>query len=372
MKLLKFIERKSAEFPQKLYLSKIKYAEEKAIRDKKAIYANIKWSGKQQKEFDDFWIKNYGKKIKPWWNKLYERFNGVYHYDYFPEMLYTTKLEPILNSFEDCKAIENKALIEFIYGQVENVRIPKTYLACCNGVYRNSDRSIVSFDEAKKTLSDIGECVIKPTVETGSGKGVRFLNIKNGKDITKNEAIGDILKNYKKDFIVQEAIKSSKEFMKLYPHAVNTIRLTSYIADGRVGFCPIALRIGANGSKLDNIHSGGIGVRIYHDGKLDAKGYQLGYGNKSVTYSAHPDTGTVFKDFYACDIQKVMSVARDLHSITPNVGIISWDFTIDENDNVVLIEANCRDQGVWFPQIVCESSLFGDDTAYMLNLIREK
>ena len=36
-----------------------------------------------------------------------------------------------------------------------------------------------------KGLHDIGEVVIKPTVESGSGRGVRFVRLKNGVDVLK-------------------------------------------------------------------------------------------------------------------------------------------------------------------------------------------
>ena len=34
-----------------------------------------------------------------------------------------------------------------------------------------------------------------------------------------------------------------------------------------------------------------------------------------------------------------------------------------------MIEANCKDQSIWFPQIVNECAAFGDDTPYMLRKI---
>lgn len=356
--------------PLKLYLFKIGYSEKNAIKKKISLYDCVQWSESRQKEFDDFWVENYGKKIKPYWNKLYESINGVYHYDYFPEILYSTELEPLLNPAEYCKVFSDKSITEIVYGKAQGVSFPKTLLVKCNGSYLDSERSILCYDDAIQSILNAGVCLIKPTVETGSGKGVKFLNIVNGKDIESGEKIKQVLNNYKKNFIIQQIVKNSNALNELYPDSLNTFRIITFIVNGRINTAPVSLRIGAGNNKVDNIHKGGLVVGVNFDGTLKKYAYQLGYGDNSAKFSEHPDTGVVFDNYYVGNIQQMISVAVKLHEITPQLGIISWDLTFDENDNVVLIEANCKEQSVWFPQIINECPLFGEDTQYMINKIR--
>ena len=197
-----------------------------------------------------------------------------------------------------------------------------------------------------------------------------FLNLANGKDVESGKDIEQILNKYKKNYIIQQIVKNSRVLNDLYLNSLNTFRIITYIVNGKINTAPVSLRIGAGDNKIDNIHKGGLVVGVNFDGTLKKYAYQLGYGDNSVKFAEHPDTGVIFENYYVGDIQKMISAAVKLHEITPQLGIISWDLTFDENNNVVLIEANCKEQSVWFPQIVNECSLFGEDTQYMINKIR--
>lgn len=54
------------------------------------------------------------------------------------------------------------------------------------------------------------------------------------------------------------------------------------------------------------------------------------------------------------------------------MGILSWDLTIDEEGQVVIIEMNSTGQSAWFPQFVNGESLFGENTPQILKLIKNK
>ncbi len=369
-KIVRIIENRINGLPQKFYLSKIRYGEKIAIRRKKQIFEEIKWSDEKRKQFDAFWLSSYGKKIKPYWHKLYESANGVYHFDYFPENLYSTELEPLLNPTEYCRVFSDKNLTEAIYGSVEEVHFPVTILANCNGCFSDGKGRTLSSGEATDLLQNIGKCVIKPSVDSGSGKGVMFAEFCKGIDINSDKTVESIFSKYKKDFVVQKILKNAKTLFDIYPNSLNTFRVITYIVDGKVCSAPVSLRIGAGDNKVDNIHKGGLVAGVNGDGTLKKYAYQLGYGDSKTRFTAHPDTGMVFEKYYVGDVRKMISTAEKLHAVTPQLGIISWDMTFDENDNVVLIEANCREQSVWFPQIVNECPLFGDNTEYMINLIR--
>ncbi|MBP3326779.1 MAG: hypothetical protein J6L77_10225 [Coprococcus sp.] len=69
-----------------------------------------------------------------------------------------------------------------------------------------------------------------------------------GYDEIINEPIVDILTEYSKSsFVVQELVKPHVELRTLYPDAVNTFRIVTYIWNGKIFHWPITLRLGQGG-----------------------------------------------------------------------------------------------------------------------------
>src|SRR5699024_6135545 len=70
-------------------------------------------------------------------------------------------------------------------------------------------------------------------------------------------------------------------------------------------------------------------------------------------------------------VPEVIRAAKEMHEKTPHMRIISWDFTIDSNEEIVLLEINIFGQSVWFPQLVSGKLIFGDNTEKMMRLSKE-
>ena len=129
----------------------------------------------------------------------------------------------------------------------------------------------------------------------------------------------------------------------LYSEAVNTFRVITYLWDGEVFHVPLALRIGQGGSYLDNAHAGGMFIGVNDLGELNDEAFTE-FGKR---YKEHPDTHTVFKGYKLNFVPELIKTAKKLHLNAPQLGIISWDLTVDQNGVFVLIEANTRGQSIW-------------------------
>ena len=82
----------------KLYIyTKIYLHEKENIRKKKKLYTKVNLSKEQENEIQTMFSSYYGKRYSTKWHRLYQSYTGRYDKNYFPEILYTTKLEPILN-----------------------------------------------------------------------------------------------------------------------------------------------------------------------------------------------------------------------------------------------------------------------------------
>lgn len=343
-----------------------------SILKKRHLYKNIHWTVEQQKEFDDYWKKVYGKKISNRWHKLYQSINGVFRVDYFPEILYSTKVEPKINSYLSCKILSDKNLLGTLFSnKIEGVRVPYTYISCHDNLMFDKTGEQISFEDAVKILWDLGEAVIKPTVDSSSGSDVRVVDLKNGIDTITGESVEKLFGKYKTDFVVQERIIAHSSLKKLYPSAINTIRAISYRANGKMNMAPLSLRLGSGGSNVDNIHAGGMVVGLSLDGSCKKKAYALGNCDNKDTYETHPNTGVVFEGYKIPFVEKICHASKELHKLLTNVNMVSWDLTINDNNEIIIIEANCWGQSVWFPQIVNESGFFGDDTKYILESIKK-
>lgn len=348
--------------PVRFLILKIRIAERVGIIKKRSLYAKTKWTEEQKKSFDSFWTDVYGKRISDKWHRLYESINGVFAIDYIPEIIYTTKIEPRLNDPCYAEILENKSMVELLTSN-SDVVVPETVIVCDAGRYFDKCRRPIAQHEAERLIAEQRDVVIKPTVDSSSGKNVYIFD--DGNELL------PLGKKYGQDFIVQKKISQHPAFAAFNDESVNTIRIITYVIEGRIYHMPICFRMGRRGSKVDNIHSGGIVVGVNDDGSLLPVGFELGYGDKNQKYKSHPDSEIVFENAVLPYIDKIISAAESLHGRLPHIGIVSWDFTVNSDNAVVLIETNLSAQSIWFPQIVHGKSAFGDNLKAVLDEIRK-
>lgn len=351
--------------------SKMYLAECIALQRKRKLINTVIWSKSQQEEFDNYWKTHY-KKIPNKGTRLIQSFNGKYNLMYIPDFLFATNIEFKLNSYHYSRIYSDKALLDILYQNKSEALLPETILLNSHGILYDKDRHVINKEKAKELLKKKQTIIVKPTVGGSSGKGVILAQLNEaGCDIKQNFNVLDLIREDNKNFIVQQKIEQSEELNQLYPNSINTFRVITFIADSKVHLAPMSLRIGSGGSYVDNIHAGGLAVGIDKKNRqLMKEAYQLGYSDSKKIYLQHPDTGVYFENFKITGLDKVMSSAKRLHEFTPNTNIISWDFTINENYQPLLIEANYVGQSAWFNQITTGESLFGDYTDSILNSIR--
>jgi hypothetical protein len=117
------------------------------------------------------------------------------------------------------------------------------------------------------------------------------------------------------------------------------------------------------GSFTDNASAGGIFVAVDDDGTL----HKSAFTEYRKEYTVHPDTDIVFEGQKIEHLDKVIALAKRLQLAIPQVGVVNWDFTIDESGEPVLIEANMKNDvqagSIWLPQMAHGKGAFGENTA---------
>lgn len=130
---------------------------------------------------------------------------------------------------------------------------------------------------------------------------------------------------------------------------------------------PVFMRVGQGGAIVDNGDAGGMFVGVKPDGGLTDKAVMPYNTNIPV----HPDTKVAFKGHRIEHFPKVIDMAIHLHKYIPHIGIVYWDFTIDQEGDPILIECNIRNGTIYAVQMVHGVPAFGDHTAEILQWIKK-
>lgn len=373
MNLYRKIERILLNWLYRSWVSFIMLHEWKNILNKRKLLKDIKLTTDQKRQIDEFYIHNYGKKIPYWWHRLYMSYTGRFDPQYMPEYIFTTKIEPRSNPRLEALPLENKNLLSALFGNAIKdgvVRIPKTYVMCIKGRFFDGSGKPVSESRVLKILKEIhsvdGEAVMKVTVDTNSGRGVRMLHLDAGdkENNTFAQTIKKVFSEMGTDFVIQEKIIPHPALKYIYAKSINTVRVITYITKEKVCVAPLTLRIGRGGATVDNAHAGGIFIGIDEDGKL----LKEAFTDRRERFLSHPDTGVLFEGYQLPCMSQVRQAAIDLHQQIPIFNFVSWDLTVDQEGRVVLVEANLHSQSLWFPQMAHGRGVFEDNTAEILRL----
>lgn len=196
------------------------------------------------------YFKQYGFHVSQGYNDWYCRFSGVYSDQYVSMDLYLYYILPCLNRFEFWYTYTDKNFFSDLFPEVNQ---PSTVIKCMNGLFYDSNRVQLSYEEAVKLCDRVNfDCIIKPTLRTSDGRGVSLLH-----KPSENQ-----LKEYGANFIVQRREKQHPEMARLNPSSLNTVRVYTYRnAQKEICFHKAYVRFGGEGSVKDNVSSGGGGIR---------------------------------------------------------------------------------------------------------------
>lgn len=317
---------------------------------------------KQKHEIDDFYKENYGSKIPYAWHQYYTSFTGNFNVNYFPEMLYIPRLERYMNSPGYAMMFGNKNQLP-VYAKAAGVKAAETVLTVSDGVYCDSDCNLISEKDAVEILSEIGQIYLKKSINTSGGSGCFKVDFCNGIDSRTGKSVEEFISRLGSDFIAQKVINQHPLLAQFEKNSAATFRVITYFWKGEIYSCPLTLRIGRAGSDVANA---AIIIAIDEDGLIHTEGFS----KRGERYFEHPDSHVSFANCSIPDTPKVIAAAKRLHTMVPQIGIIHWDFTIDETGEPVVIEANTKIGSIWLPEIVHGKAPFGDNTADILRWMR--
>lgn len=173
--------------------------------------------------------------------------------------------------------------------------------------------------------------IIKPEREYG-GKGIYIAEVHNKKDALK------LFDEIRRDgnSVVEELITQDSEMARFYPDSVNTIRFVTFYHKDRLTKICAVLRMGRNGSVVDNVTYGGICVPIDMEHGI---AYTYAESYKGEKYAYHPDTGVQILGAKIPKWMELNHLIENLVKVVPEQKMIGWDMALTPAGWVV-VEAN--------------------------------
>lgn len=306
-------------------------------------------TAEQNEEIKSYWFELTGKKVSTKWHQLFYALTGVYQKEWMPFEI-CRDIQETLSPSKTMSYFDDKNLYRYL---LKDFVISKRYLECSNGVWsRILDGVAVSSSrhECCKLIQNLGPCVIKPSIGTDGGNGVRLLELKNGVDNRTGDSIEKIFDSYYPNFLVEDRIFECENLAKLNSDSCNTMRVHTWRnrKENQVEFLSSYMRIGKKGSIRDNMAQGGMGVEVFADGSLQK-------GISCYPYRIYDKTDSdVFLDGYIIeDFKKIKETAIKAHMNLPMFDLCGWDIGVDNVGNVIIIEFNPN------PDMRIEQLIFG-------------
>lgn len=306
------------------------------------------------------------REVKRYWSRwtgiplvshaYYTEKTGVFRFNYIPDGLYYAVIDRYFSNWLAASFIDNKLNYESWF---RGIKQPKIICYRAGGLWFDQERRLISLEEVKNRLKGQKKSFFKVATNLSGGSGVFCIK---GEEV-ETELPRALVAAESADVIVQEPICQCAELNRLNKSSVNTIRAISLLRkDGSVKIYSVILRIGRNGSVVDNASSGGITCGVEADGRLKKVAYSVA-GEK---FFEHPDTHVKFDEIVVPCYDKLAETVCKAHLSVPQFKLISWDFAVDQNNELVLIEGNLSSGELDFHQLN-NGPLFGEDQVKILD-----
>lgn len=277
------------------------------------------------------------------WSTFYSSLNGIYDHRYIPEDIYYGIVEKSFNEIPFVLAYNDKNMLERIY---KNARMPQTVFRVITGRFYDKDYQLIDLEKVKKLCDPDEVLVLKPSIDSGGGKNVTLDKHDNIIKYLSNLTDGSTNKKGV-DFVVQNVFEQHEQIASFHPSSVNTFRIMTVRLKDDIIPVSSFLRMGRDGSSVDNISSGGISCGINTEGYLNKYAYDIYFKR----FEAHPTTNKKFEGEQIPLFKKAIELTKELHHQLFYFDLVSWDIAIGKDGEAYMIEQNlyfqaCNDHQV--------------------------
>lgn len=301
---------------------------------------------------------------KAFWGKLKptQEYLSLYNYNnqdfdpkYIPDDMYYADIDTYFNNGIDCMSLDDKNMYDLYFPDIKQ---PKTIARKHGNIYTDELYNIINLEDVLARCIKQSSVIIKKSTLSNGGKNIIFWHTEDGINDLKSAIQGS------SNLIIQEIIKQHNDIGKIHPNSLNSIRILSLTRNNSVHILSSIIRMGANGANVDNGHSGGIFVGLDENGRFKDTAYTYMSGQKFQ--HKHPTTNIPFTDCRVPNYDRCLELVKKLAPRLCRFSrLTSWDLSVDESGEPVLIEVNLAYGGLFFHQI-SNGPVFGELTKEIL------
>ena len=335
------------------YLSLISQWQKENYKREESQTNSSRLTEKQKEQIKSYWGHLYDSEIQ--YETFYNQYNDSFDPRFLPGNLYFRFLGPYLTTIRTARIIDDKNLYDYL---INDIRRPVTVARVVHGECYDEKFQPISIFNLIRLCGKFDKVIIKPSVLFSGSSGIIVLKEEDYK--TRLPQLISKGKNY----IIQEFIEQHEELSSLHIDSINTVRLLALNWRGNVKVLSGILRMGVNGSKMDDYSVGGISVGIEDSGRLKHFAYNL----SGKRFDKHPQ-GEYFDAHYVPNYQELVKLCTYL---TPRFAavsrLVSWVFAIGKDGHPFLIEVNPVCGELDFHQLA-NGPIFGDTGKEILDII---
>ncbi|MGI5977350.1 MAG: sugar-transfer associated ATP-grasp domain-containing protein [Candidatus Limivicinus sp.] len=316
-------------------------------------------SQNEKRELSEYW-KQFGCKPDYRFAQMMYGISGIRDPRFIVEPFFYYRINDKLCNFNLNMAWEDKNFYDIHF---PGAPFPETIVHNIHGRFYDCNYEIISEDDAINYIKNEDEIIIKPSLETGASKNVRHLR--------NYEELGQVLKTYKSDFVVQKVIRQHESLSKLNNSAVNVFRVNTLRLENEIVLLPSYLRVIANDSSELNNEKDGVSIGLNHQLAIGLDScYQL--KNRAFNFEGQVFSkclnGASFAAIKIPGCENMIKTVMELHKKIMYADIVSWDVTINENGLPAIIEINLGTPGCIVGQY-CNGPFLGKYTDAVLRKV---
>lgn len=298
-----------------------------------------------ENDYINLWSK-LGKKPSVLFQRCMSSLSGVESSLYVPENIHYGLIEPILNNRTFSLIYNDKNFFERYLINHKHL-FPKAILRGINGLQYDADYNRISGYDSEIILNSLnvkGQLVLKPATETGGGSNVLLIEkadngfLLSGKLLSTSELVNLLKNRYQNNFVLQHKLEQNPYFSLFNESSLNTVRLYTYrsVKDETVNPIRAYIRFGKQGSLVDSSSQGGRTCGVDTSNGILNK-FALGkYGEKYHDLECLKQNGGTRVPFF----NEMVLTANEIAPLYNYHRLLGFDFSVDINNNVRLLEVN--------------------------------
>ena len=310
---------------------KLKRSNSRALKALKKIEGyRGKLNPKFRKLSDEYAKEVLGNKAFSPWLYVYSAIQNDFKEGWIPDNYYQKEVIPTLNG-DYGKIADRNFITPFLFPKAETLDV--AYFI--NGKFCTPQSNIIDPKDLGEHLFKKHDKIIYKLENSRRGKGIFILKKDNfDSSIYQSQSYGN--------GVFQKFITQHPFFSEFANKSVATIRVTTTSdPKGNISAKASYIRFGRN--KDTHIKSkSAISVPVdINTGELHTKGYM-----NWAEIEAHPDSNVSFHKKTIPHFKKCVDKAIEMHRVIPYMGCLGWDLTVDDLEQVQLIEVNGFNNGI--------------------------